>query len=81
MNRTARSISAATASYRSPAAEVRTKSLFQSCTSVRSAMSVPVSARTRFIAAPAFAYARTIRVGSGTRAAGWATSEFTMSPR
>ncbi len=81
MNRTARSISAATASYRSPAAEVRTKSLFQSCTSDRSAMSVPVSARTRFIAAPALAYARIIRVGSGTRAAGSATSELTMSPR
>ncbi len=55
MNRRARSISAASASYRSPARDVRTKSLFQSCTIVRSAMPVAVSARTRFIAAPALA--------------------------
>ena len=38
MNRSPRSISAASASYRSPAGEVRTKSLFQSCTIVRSAI-------------------------------------------
>ena len=47
--------SAAMASKRAPAGEVRTKSLFQSCTIVRSAMPVAVSARTRFIAADALA--------------------------
>ena len=55
MNASARSISAAMASKRAPAGEVRTKSLFQSCTIVRSAMPVAVSARTRFIAADALA--------------------------
>ena len=38
-----------------PAGELATKSLFQSCTIVRSAMPVAVSARTRFIAADALA--------------------------
>ncbi len=55
MKRSARSISEATASNRAPAGEVRTNSRFQSCTIVRSAMPVAVSARTRFIAAPALA--------------------------
>ena len=44
-------------------------------------MPVAVSARTRFIAAPALAYARTMRDGSGTRAAASGVSELTMSPR
>jgi hypothetical protein len=44
-------------------------------------MPAPVSARTRFIAAPAFAYARIMRPGSGTRSSGLATSELMMSPR
>ncbi len=55
MNRIARSISAATRSYRSPAREVRTNSWFHSCTRVRSAIPAPVTARTRFIAADEFA--------------------------
>jgi hypothetical protein len=81
MKRRPRSISLASASYRSPAGEVRTKSLFQSCTRRRLAMPAPVSARSRFMAAPALAYARIKRDGSGTRASGVAISEFTMSPR
>jgi len=40
-----------------------------------------VSARSRFMVAPALAYARIIRDGSGTRASGVATIELTMSPR
>ena len=44
-------------------------------------MPAPVSARTRFIAALAFAYARTSRDGSCSRTASSATSELTMSPR
>ena len=55
MNASARSISAAMVSNRAPAGDVRTKSLFQSCTIVRSAMPVAVRARTRFMAADALA--------------------------
>ena len=55
MKASVRSISRAIASYRSPAAEVRTKSLFQSCTACRSARPPPRYARSMFIAAAAFA--------------------------
>ena len=44
-------------------------------------MPVLVMARSRFIAADEFAYARTIREASATRACGLRSSELMMSPR
>ena len=55
MKRRPRSISVASVSYRSPAAELDTKFLFHSWTFVRSASPAAVSARSRFMAAPALA--------------------------
>ena len=68
MKASARSISRASASYRSPNLEVRTKSRFQSCTACRSARPPPTYARSMFIDEDELAYARIIRCGSATRA-------------
>ena len=40
-----------------------------------------LNARSMFIAAAAFAYARTIRLGSGIRSSGSGVNALTMSPR
>ena len=81
MKSIARPISEASCSYRAPAGEVRTKSLFQSCTRV-SADSPPVAtARSRFSVAAAVWYARSSRPGSAWRASAVGARSLTMSPR
>ena len=81
MNCIARSISRASTSYRAPASEVRTKSLFQSCTRRMSASPPVAKARSRFSVQAAAWYARTRRCGSGRRASGTGARPLTMSPR
>ena len=81
MNSRPREISWARASYRAPAGEFATNSRFHSWSLWRSAVPEDVSARTRFIAADEFAYARTMRDGSCSRASGVASMPLTRSPR
>ena len=81
MNASARPISLAICSYRSPTLESRINPLFHSWTWRRSAKPPWVNARTKLRVAAEVLYTRTNRCGSGVRDASLNSMSLTASPR